>query len=181
MSDITPGDNWQADIVQLVGEAIGDPGCAPMFYNDRIRAMKARIAELEEQVQFLTAAIEGRDTRGDIIATDKDKLRAAVRRIVDLEKQVRHLCADAAETDSDIRESAKRVLPAERVDGDRECVPPLAEVVERVVGQVAALRADAEALVRAVADYFDFGERQLLKDARNKMNRTLDVARAAKQ
>ena len=86
-----------------------------------------------------------------------------------------------AETDSDIRESAKRVLPAERVDGDRECVPPLAEVVERVVGQVAALRADAEALVRAVADYFDFGERQLLKDARNKMNRTLDVARAAKQ
>lgn len=65
-------------------------------------------------------------------------------RIAELEQQVAHLCADAAELDSDIREAAKRVLPAEQVDGDRECVPTLQEVVELVVRQVAALRADAE-------------------------------------
>lgn len=48
--------------------------------------------------------------------------------------------ADAAETDASIRTSAKTVLPAEKVDGDRTCVPPVEEVVEMLVAEVAELR-----------------------------------------
>jgi hypothetical protein len=73
-----------------------------------------------------------------------DTIERLKARIAELEQQVKHLCADAAEADSDIRESAKRVLPASVVDGDRESVPTIQEVVEMVVEQVAALRADAE-------------------------------------
>lgn len=54
--------------------------------------------------------------------------------------EVAHLCADAAESDREIRESCKRVLNAAAVDGDRECVPPLSDVVEDLVKQVAELR-----------------------------------------
>lgn len=57
-----------------------------------------------------------------------------------LAAQVARLCADAAESDQEIRELAKRVLPASQVDGNSVCVPPLVEVVAAVVGRVAELR-----------------------------------------
>jgi hypothetical protein len=53
-----------------------------------------------------------------------------------LEQQVAHLCSDASETDRDIRDLAKRVLPAAQVDGDSVCVPPLQEVVGMLVGKL---------------------------------------------
>jgi hypothetical protein len=79
-----------------------------------------------------------------ILAEITPLLAAKDARIAELEKQVKQLCSDASETDRDIRDIATRVLPAAQVDGDSVCVPPLQEVVEAVVQQVAALRADAE-------------------------------------
>lgn len=70
-----------------------------------------------------------RDELNDVEA-DRDRLAAELARC--------H--ADAAETDASIRASAKRVLPAAKVDGDSTCVPPPEEVVEMLAAEVAELR-----------------------------------------
>lgn len=64
------------------------------------------------------------------IASDRDRLAAHLKQSAE----------DWCETDAEIRKSAKRVLPAAQVDGDRTCVPPIEEVVELLVAEVAELR-----------------------------------------
>lgn len=90
-----------------------------------------------------------RERRAATIAVEYSDVLAENER---LKRHVVHLTADAAETDQHIREVAKRVLPASQVDGDSVCVPPLEEIVDALVQQVAALRSDAERLQAASED-----------------------------
>lgn len=56
-----------------------------------------------------------------------------------LDRLLRQNAEDWADTDTNIRESARRVL-GEYVDGDSTCVPPVEEIVERLVNKVEELR-----------------------------------------
>lgn len=84
--------------------------------------------------------------------------------------------SDAAETDASIRASAKTVLPAAKVDGDRTCVPPVEEVVELLAAEVAELRR----VLREYQDQRDLGFIEFLTDSSEQMNREIDAAMSPK-
>lgn len=105
-----------------------------------VTCARRRIAALEAENERLQSSLKARTNERDHwygwVETMQGTDVVTNNRIAALEQQVAHLCSDAAELDSDIRTAAKRVLPAEQVDGDSVCVPPLAEVVEAVVGKM---------------------------------------------
>lgn len=58
---------------------------------------------------------------------------AAIERAEQAETIIAQECIDWAETDDDVRNMAKRVLPAEQVDGNPEARPAIADIVEMLV------------------------------------------------
>ena len=44
------GQGMDGEIIHMIGEALGEPETAPMFYNDRIRRMKHEIEQLKKQL-----------------------------------------------------------------------------------------------------------------------------------
>lgn len=67
---------------------------------------------------------------------ERDRLASEVERLA---QRLEQFALEITETDTHIRESARRVL-GNYVDGDSTCVPPVEEIVERLVKRVEELQ-----------------------------------------
>lgn len=68
-----------------------------------------------------------------------------------LEQQRLQEAQDWADTDSTVRAIAKRVLPAEWVDGSPEAIPPIAEIVERLEQQLSTVTGERDRIIKSLA------------------------------
>lgn len=69
-----------------------------------------------------------------------DDLEAAEQEAEKLKNMLKYEVDDSCDTESSVKAEAKKVLPANLVDGDDCCVPDVTEIVAMLVAEVERLR-----------------------------------------